>query len=134
MHHISPFAMAICIMNAKVSGLMVGLNVWGMGSPAFSIFTASWSPRAAPRALCLFGKPLPFFLRLHLSVVPIGIALTSSGVNARKQGLGGIDEVSDLLADRLFELFGVRSLECVPSRYVLVVCLGYCKKLRVVHG
>jgi hypothetical protein len=33
-HHISPFAMAICIMNAKVSGLTVGLNVWGMGIPA----------------------------------------------------------------------------------------------------
>ena len=40
-HHISPFAMAICIMNAKVSGLMVGLNVWGMGSPALSIFAAT---------------------------------------------------------------------------------------------
>jgi hypothetical protein len=68
--------------------LTVGLNVWGMGSPTSSIFAASWSPRAAPRALCLTGKPLSFFLRLHLSVVPIcqylGIALTSSGVNARK--------------------------------------------------
>ncbi len=70
-HHISHFAMAICIMmNAKVSGLTVGLNVWGMGRPALSIFAASWSPRAAPRALCLYGKPLPFFFRLHLSVVP----------------------------------------------------------------
>jgi hypothetical protein len=46
-------------MNAKVSGLTVGLNVLGMGSPAFSILAASWSPRAAPWTLCLSGKPLP---------------------------------------------------------------------------
>ena len=73
---------AICIMNAKVSGLTVGLKVCGIGNLSRSIFAARWSPRAAPRALCLSGRPLPFSLRLHLSVVPICqyffIALTSS--------------------------------------------------------
>jgi hypothetical protein len=81
-HHMQSSVTAICIMNAKVSDLTVGLKVCGFGNPSRSIFAASWSPRAAPRALCLSGRPLPFFLRLHLRVVPICqfffIALTSS--------------------------------------------------------
>ena len=81
-HHIQPSVTAICIMNEKVSDLTVGLKFCGIGNPSRSIFAASWSPRAAPRALCLSGRPLPFFLRLHLRVVPICqyffIALTSS--------------------------------------------------------
>ena len=73
---------AICNMIAKVSGLTVGLKVCGIGDPSRNIFAASWSPHAVLRALCLSGRPLPFFLRMHLRVVPICqyffIALTSS--------------------------------------------------------
>ncbi len=83
-YHNCPFAMAICIMNAKVSGLMVGLNVWGMDSPAFSIFAASWSRRAAPRALCLSSKPLMSICQY------LGIALLSSGVYARRLSIRSV--------------------------------------------
>ena len=145
-HHISPFAMAICIMNAKVSGLTVGLNVWGMGSPALSIFAASWSPRAAPRALCLSGKPLPFFLRLHLSVVPIcqylGIALTSSGVSARKVLVVSMRSVTSLriaslncsasgaLSASLVDMFSSSASGTVRNSGSCMVSMRYCDAIR----
>jgi hypothetical protein len=82
-HHMQSSVTAICIINARVGGLTVGLKVCGIGNSSRSIFAASWSPRAAPRALCLSGRPLLFFLRLHFIIlVPICqyffIALTFS--------------------------------------------------------
>jgi hypothetical protein len=57
-HHKQPSVTAICIiMNAKVSVLTVGLKVCGIGNPSRSIIAASWYPRAAPRALCVQGRP-----------------------------------------------------------------------------
>ena len=97
-HHMQSSFTAICIINAKVGGLTVGLKVCGIGNP--------WSPRAAPRALCLSGRPLPYFLRLHFRVVPICqyffIALTSSVETGTSNG--NFRQVPYLLSNRFFEL------------------------------
>jgi hypothetical protein len=45
-HYIQPTVTAICFMNAKVSGLTVGLNGCDIGNPSRSIFAVSWSPCA----------------------------------------------------------------------------------------
>jgi hypothetical protein len=78
-HHMQSSVTAICIMNAKVSGF---LRLDSRSAALAILRAASWSSRAAPRALCLSVRPIPFFLCLHLRVFPICsyffIALTSS--------------------------------------------------------
>ena len=125
---------ASCRNKEKVIGMMLGLQLAGMGTCALIIARRSVSLRAAARALCLSGSPFGFFFRLHFRVVRIfqnrlinvrGVSNYSLGL--RLEGFGFRYKAVDLFLNYEYKLIVVRCAECLH-------CLNFLRVSGVVLG